>query len=60
MRHELLKKIWTHEGPEKKERNKKKGTHEGLEKRERRDSHALKRIYRERGTTQEEFPSHPP
>jgi len=40
---------------------KKKETPEGLEKRERRrNSHALKRIQRERETTEKEFPFHPP
>ena len=62
----VIKKKRTYEGPwvhEKKE-EKKKETPEGLEKRERRrNSHALKRIQRERETIEKEFPStiyHPP
>jgi len=38
-------KIWTHGGPRKKRKK---------------DSHALKRIYRERSYKRKEFPFHPP
>jgi len=63
MRHGLSKKrsMKVH-GSMKKRGKKEKETPEGLEKKRerRRDSHALKRIQRERGTTEKEFPFHPP
>ena len=41
MRHELLKKIWTHEGPEKKKETERRGPMKVLKKKEREEEIAM-------------------